>query len=77
MKLIIGGFGIKLGEGGLENFPKINNRGGQGGTITRYTRVVYRALFWTFFIFFLIRIGISIYFVYCNYVNRNKYDLPY
>ena len=39
--------------------------------------VVYRALFWTFFIFFLISIGISIYFVYCNYVIRNKYDLPY
>ena len=39
--------------------------------------VVYRALFWTFFIFFLISIGISIYFVYRNYVNRNKYDLPY
>ena len=39
--------------------------------------VVYRALFWTFFIFFLISIGISIYFFYRNYVNRNKYDLPY
>ena len=39
--------------------------------------VVYRSLFWTFFIFFLISIGISIYFVYRNYVNRNKYDLPY
>ena len=39
--------------------------------------VVYRALFWTFFIFFLISIGISIYFVYCNYVVHNKYDLPY
>ena len=39
--------------------------------------VVYRALFWTFFIFFLISIGISIYFVYHNYVIRNKYDLPY
>ena len=39
--------------------------------------VVYRALFWTFFIFFLISIGISIYFVYHNYVNRNKYGLPY
>ena len=39
--------------------------------------VVYRALFWTFFIFFLISIGITIYFVYHNYVNRNKYDLPY
>ena len=39
--------------------------------------VIYKALFWTFFIFFLISIGISIYFVYCNYVIRNKYDLPY
>ena len=39
--------------------------------------VVYRALFRTFFIFFLISIGVSIYFVYRNYVNRNKYDLPH
>ena len=43
--------------------------------------VIYKALFWTFFIFFLISIGISIgiaiYFVYRNYVNRNKYGLPY
>ena len=38
---------------------------------------VYRTLFWTFSISFLISIGISIYFVYCNYVIRNKYDLPY
>ena len=38
---------------------------------------VYRTLFWTFLIFFLINIGISIYFVYHNYVIRNKYDLPY
>ena len=38
--------------------------------------VVSRALFWTFFIFVLISIGISIYFVYHNYVNHNKYDLP-
>ena len=38
--------------------------------------VVYRVLFWTFFIFFLSSIGISIYFVYCNYVICNKYDLP-
>ena len=41
----------------------------------------YRMLFWIFFIFFLIsigiRIGIGIYFVYYKYVNRNKYDLPY
>ena len=35
--------------------------------------IVYRALFWKFFIFFLISIRISIYFVYCNYVIRNKY----
>ena len=39
--------------------------------------VVYKALFWTFFIFFIINFGIDIYFVYRNYVNRNKYDLPY
>ena len=39
--------------------------------------VVYRALSWIFFIFFLITIGISIYFVYRNYVNCDKYDLPY
>ena len=41
----------------------------------------YRVLFWIFFIFFLISIGIDIgigiNFVYCKYVNRNKYDLPY
>ena len=39
--------------------------------------VVYKALFWTFFIFFLVSIGISFYFVYYNYVNRNKCDLLY
>ena len=39
--------------------------------------VVYKALFWTFFIFFIINFGIGIYFVYRNYVNRNKYELPY
>ena len=39
--------------------------------------VAYRALCWTFFIFFLISMEISIYFVYHNYVNRNKYHLPY
>ena len=39
--------------------------------------VLYRALFWTFFISFLISIGISIYFACHNYVNCNKYDLPY
>ena len=38
---------------------------------------VYKALFWTFFIFFITNFGIGIYFVYRNYVNRNKYDLPY
>ena len=42
---------------------------------------IYKALFWTFFVFFLISIGISIgigiYSVYRNYVNQNKYDLPY
>ena len=38
--------------------------------------VVYKTLFWTFFIFFIINFGIGIYFVYHNYVNR-KYDLPY
>ena len=41
------------------------------------SHVVCRALFWTFFIFFLIIIGISIYFVYRSYVNRNIYDLLY
>ena len=39
--------------------------------------VIYEALFWTFFIFFLISIGIGIYFAYHNYVNRDKYGLPY
>ena len=39
--------------------------------------VVYRASSGEFFIFFLISIGISIYFVYHKYVIRNKYDLPY
>ena len=39
--------------------------------------VVYRVLFWTFLKFFLSSIGISFYFVYCNYVIRNKYDLSY
>ena len=36
--------------------------------------VVYMVLF---FIFFVISIGIDIYFVYHNYVDRNKYNLPY
>ena len=39
--------------------------------------VVYRALFWIFFIFFLISIGIGIYFACHNYANQNKYGLPY
>ena len=40
----------------------------------RTVYIVYIALF---FIILAIRIGISIYFVYCKYVNCNKYDLPY
>ena len=39
--------------------------------------VVYKVLFWPFFIFFIINFGISIYFVYRKYVNHNKYELPY
>ena len=39
--------------------------------------VVYKVLFWSFFIFFIINFGIGIYFAYCNYVNCNKYELPY
>ena len=39
--------------------------------------VVYKTLFQTFFIFFIIKLGISIYFVYRKYVNHNKYELPY
>ena len=39
--------------------------------------VVYKVLFQTFFIFFIIKFGIGIYFVYRNYVNRNEYELPY
>ena len=39
--------------------------------------VVYRVLFWSFFIFFIINFRIGTYFVYCNYVNCNKYELPY
>ena len=38
--------------------------------------VVYKVLLWTFFIFFIIKFGIGIYFVYRNYLNRNKYELP-
>ena len=36
--------------------------------------VVYKVLF---FISFIISVGIGIYFVYCKYVNHNKYELPY
>ena len=39
--------------------------------------IVCKVLFWIFFIFFIIRIKIGIYFVYCKYVNHNKYNLPY
>ena len=39
--------------------------------------VIYKALFWTFFIFFIINFGIGIYFVYDHYVNHNKFELPY
>ena len=39
--------------------------------------IVYRALFWTFFIFVIISSGIIIYFTYHKYVNRNRYGLPY
>ena len=39
--------------------------------------VVYKVLFCIFFIFFIISIGIGIYFVHRNYVNLNKYALPY
>ena len=39
--------------------------------------IVYRVLFWIFFIFFIISSGIIIYFVYHKYGNRIKYDLPY
>ena len=38
---------------------------------------VYKVLFCIFFIFFIINSGISIDFVYLNYVNCNKYNLPY
>ena len=39
--------------------------------------IIYRVLFWIFFIFFIINSGIIIYFVYHKYVDCNKYDLPY
>ena len=32
--------------------------------------VVYKVLFWTFFIFFIINLGIGTYFIYRKYVNR-------
>ena len=38
--------------------------------------VVYNVLFWIFFILFIINLGISIYYVYHKYVDRNKYELP-
>ena len=37
------------------------------------SHVVYKVLFWTFFILFIINIGIDIYFVYGKYVDHNKY----
>ena len=37
---------------------------------------VYRVLFWIFFIFFVINIGIGTYFTYYEYVNRKKENLP-
>ena len=47
-------------------------------TLDKYNSyVVYKTLFWTFFIFFIINFGIGIYFVYHHYVNHNKYELPY
>ena len=39
--------------------------------------IVYRALFWIFFISFIISIVIAIYFVCHKYANCNKYNLPY
>ena len=39
--------------------------------------VVYKVLFWIFFIFFIINFGSGIYFIYRNYVNCNKYELPH
>ena len=42
--------------------------------ITVDSYVVYKVLF---FILFIVSIGIGIYFVYRNYVDRNKYNLPY
>ena len=39
--------------------------------------MVYRVLFWIFFILFIINSGIIIYLVDLNYVRCNKYALPY
>ena len=39
--------------------------------------MVYRVLFWMFFILFIINSGIIIYLVDLNYVRCNKYALPY
>ena len=39
--------------------------------------IVYRVLFCIFFLFFIISIGIGIYFAYRKYANCNKYNLPY
>ena len=39
--------------------------------------IVYLVLFWIFFIFFMISIGIGIYFAYHKYANCNKCNLPY
>ena len=40
-------------------------------------KLVKKALFCIFFIFFIISIGISVHFVCCKYANCNKYNLPY
>ena len=37
---------------------------------------VYRVLFWIFFIFFVINIGIGTYFTYYKYMNRNNESVP-
>ena len=37
---------------------------------------VFRVLFWIFFIFFVINIGIGTYFTYCKYMNRGKENVP-
>ena len=38
---------------------------------------IYKPLFRTFFIFFIINFGTGIYFIYHHYLNHNKYELPY